>query len=709
MKKFKTESQRLLDLVINSIYTNREIFLRELISNASDAIDKLSFRSLTDTSISLNRDSLAIRITPDKATRTITISDNGIGMTREDLEKNLGTIAHSGSLDFLEQNAIDANGAATDAADATTNATNGAATDAADATDAASGGAGSSPKGAARSDISIIGQFGVGFYSAFMVASAVRVVSRAQGCDEAFAWESDGREGYSVRKAQRAQAGTDVILTLKEDGAEENYSAFLEPYTIQELVKKYSNYVRYPIQMELERHRAKPKPDDAPDDYQIEYEDVLELETLNSMTPIWKRGKGEVSDEEYEEFYRAEFHDYNAPARRVSLHVEGALTYDALLFVPAHAPYDFYSRDYRGGLALYTNNVLIMERCEELLPDYFGFVRGVVDSPDLTLNISRETLQHNHQLRAISKRVAKRIKQELLDFCANDRDSYEAFFHDFGQSLKFGIYSSYGQNREVLADLLLYYSAKQERMVTLDEYLTDVREDQEHILYAVGDSLERLKKLPVVTSALARGYDVLLGDAEVDEFALMMLGEYSRAADADASGSAADAAAEGSDSASDVGRNDTSVPRSYTLKNIMSEGLDLGTEEEKAAAEQVEKDNEPLFEAMARALDGAVGKVIVSTRLADAPVCISSSGPISLEMEKTFARMPGGEEKPKAERVLEINAAHPVFAKLKAAFAEERSEELARYTKVLYGQALLIEGLPLDDPIAYAQEICELL
>jgi molecular chaperone HtpG len=684
MKKFKTESQRLLDLVINSIYTNREIFLRELISNASDAIDKLYFQSLTDKSISLNRSSLAIRITPDKATRTITISDNGIGMTREDLEKNLGTIAHSGSLDFLSENKIGKNGAAADGT------VDGAAAD-----------------GAANPDISIIGQFGVGFYSAFMVASAVRVVSRAQGSDEAFAWESDGKEGYNVRKAQRAEPGTDVILTLKEDSAEESYGGFLEPYTIRNLVRRYSNYVRYPIQMEVEQHRAKPKPDDAPDDYQIEYEDVLELETLNSMTPIWKRGKGEVSDEEYDEFYKAEFHDYNAPSRRVSLHIEGALTYDALLFVPGHAPYDFYSRDYRGGLALYTNNVLIMERCEELLPDYFGFVRGVVDSPDLTLNISRETLQHNHQLRAMAKRVAKRIKQDLVEFCANDREGYEAFFRDFGQALKFGIYSSYGQNREVLADLLLFYSAKQERMVTLDEYLADVREGQEHILYAVGDSLERLKKLPVVTSALARGYDVLLGDAEVDEFALMMLGEYSRAAGDDGAAAGTDAAGDGDTEKGDEAEE--AAPKSYALKNITSEGLDLGTEEEKAAAEQAEKDNGPLFEAMAKALDGAVGKVAVSTRLTDAPVCITSTGPISLEMEKALARMPGGDEKPKAERVFEVNAEHPVFAKLKAAFAEDRSDELARYTKVLYGQALLIEGLPLDDPIAYAQEICELL
>jgi molecular chaperone HtpG len=676
MKKFKTESQRLLNLVINSIYTNREIFLRELISNASDAVDKLCFQSLTDKSLSLNRDSLAIRITPDKAARTITISDNGIGMTREELEKNLGTIAHSGSLDFLADNEI--------------------------ATD-----------GASNPDISIIGQFGVGFYSAFMVAHAVRVVSRAQGCEEACAWESDGREGYTVRKAQRAEPGTDVILTLKEDTAEENYSNFLESYTIRELVKRYSNYVRYPIQMEVEHHRAKPKPDDAPDDYQIEYEDVLELETLNSMTPIWKRGKGEVSDEEYDEFYKAEFHDYNAPSRRVSLHVEGTLTYDALLFVPGHAPFDFYSRDYRGGLALYTNNVLIMERCEELVPDYFGFVRGVVDSPDLTLNISRETLQHNHQLRAIAKRVAKRIKQDLADFCANDREGYEKFFHDFGHTLKFGIYSSYGQSSDVLADLLLYYSAKHERMITLDEYLEDVRDEQSDILYAVGDSLERLKKLPVVTSALARGYDVLLGDSEVDEFALTMLREYRRKPGKDGApgaeaGDDAAAASQAGDAASAADTED-SASKSYALKNITTEALDLGTEEEKAAAEQLEKDNEPLFEAMLKALDGTVGKVVVSTRLTDAPVCITSTGPISLEMEKTLAKMPGAEDKPRAERVLELNASHPVFAKLQAALADDRSEELARYTKVLYGQALLIEGLPLDDPIAYAQEICELL
>ena len=688
MKKFKTESQRLLDLVINSIYTNKEIFLRELISNASDAIDKLYFLSLTDKSLSLSRDSLAVRLTPNKPERTLTISDNGIGMTSEDLEKNLGTIAHSGSLDFLSSN----------------NTAEGTA------------------------DIDIIGQFGVGFYSAFMVASKVQVISRAHNSEEAFVWESDGKAGYTVNKAQRSEPGTDVILYIKEDSEVADYSDYLNGYTLRELVKRYSNYVRYPIQMEVEHHRAKPKPADAPEDYQVEYEDVLELETLNSMTPIWKRSKKDVSDAEYNEFFKSEFHEFSDPRRRISLHAEGALTYDALLFIPGHAPYDLYSRDYKGGLALYTANVLIMERCEELLPDCFNFVRGVVDSPDLTLNISRETLQQNHQLHAIAKRVEKRIKQDLAAFCAEDRPGYEGFFSDFGRTLKYGIYSSYGQNRELLADLLLYYSAQQEKMVTLDEYLASLPDEQEAIYYAVGDSLDRLKKLPVVTSALARGYDVLLGDSEIDEFALTMLREYTsktisdntseiKAKAATGESNTADASDASSDATSEADKTNISTeaankekePRSYPLKNITSEDVSLGSEEEKAQAEQTGKDNQRLFEAMTQALDGAVEKVVVSTRLTDAPVCITSEGPVSLEMEKVISKMPGANEEVKAGRVLEINAGHPVFAKLQDALTNDRGDELARYTKVLYGQALLIEGLPLDDPIAYAQEICELL
>jgi molecular chaperone HtpG len=649
MKKFKTDSQRLLDLVINSIYTNREIFLRELISNASDAIDKLYFRSLTDREVSINRDSLSIGIAFDKGARTITVSDNGIGMSREELEVNLGTIAHSGSLEFLAQNNAEGH------------------------------------------DIDIIGQFGVGFYASFLVASRVRVVSRAHGSGEACAWESDGKRGYTLKPAERQEAGTDVILTLKEDADGEDYSSFLSEYRLSSLVKRYSNYVRYPIQMEVSQHREKPRPSDAPEDYQPEYEEVLELERLNSMTPIWKRAKGEVSDEEYSSFYQSEFHDFTEPARRITLRAEGTLSFDALLFVPGQAPFDLYSREYKGGLALYTSNVMIMERCEELLPECFNFVRGVVDSADLSLNISRETLQHNHQLRAIAKRVEKKVKSDLADFLTTDREAYERFFKDFGRTLKYGIYNDFGAKKDLLAGLLLFYSAKQEKMLTLGEYLDAAAEGQEDIFYAVGDSLERLKKLPIVTSALAKGYDVLLGDADIDEFVFATMGSFTRAA--------ADAKAKG-----DAEGQDTS----HTLKNIATAEVDLGTEDEKREAEQAEKDNQELFAAMTEALDGAVRKVTASTRLTDAPVCVSSEGPISLEMEKVLASMPVTDERIKAERVLEINTRHPVFEKLRVAFEEDRKDDVALYTRVLYGQALLVEGIPLEDPITYAQYICEL-
>jgi molecular chaperone HtpG len=651
VKKFKTDSQRLLDLVINSIYTHREIFLRELISNASDAIDKLYFRGLTDRDVSLNRDTLAIRIAFDKAARTITVSDNGIGMSREELETNLGTIAHSGSLEFLAEH---------------------------------------DPEG---HDIDIIGQFGVGFYSSFLVAEKVRVISRAYGSEDACAWESDGKQGYTVKTAKRPEPGTDVILILKEDTDEEDYSSFLSEYRLRELVKRYSNYVRYPIQMEVLRHREKPRPDDAPKDYQPEYEEVAEIEQLNSMTPIWKRAKGEVSDEEYNSFYQAEFHDFSEPARRITLHAEGALSFDALLFIPSQAPFDLYSREYQGGLALYTSNVMIQEKCEELLPECFNFVRGVVDSADLSLNISRETLQHNHQLRAIAKRIEKKVKSDLADFLVNDREGYEKFFKDFDRTLKYGIYSDFGLKKDLLADLLIFYSAKQEKMVTFGEYLDALAEGQSDIFYAVGDSLERLKKLPIVTSALAKGYDVLLGDADVDEFVLTAMADYTRG----------DGGAEAAD---EDGKQ--SAPQPHALKNIATSGIELGTEEEKQEAEQAEKDNQELFTAMTEALDGAVSKVTASARLADAPVCVSSEGPISLEMEKVLAHMPLNDETVKAERVLEINTKHPVFAKLQAAFSEGRSDDVALYTKVLYGQALLIEGIPLEDPITYAQYISEL-
>ena len=477
MKKFKTESKKLLDLMINSIYTNKEIFLRELISNASDAVDKLYFKSLTDTDVKLSKDELAIHVSFDKDARTITVSDSGIGMTKDELEKNLGTIAHSGSLEFKTEN------------------------------DKAQG-----------DDVDIIGQFGVGFYSAFMVAKEVRVVSRAFGSDEAWAWVSDGVEGYTIEEAERAGNGTDIILTLKDDTDEEKYDTYLSEWGLKSLIKKYSNYVRYPITMDCDKTREKPKPEDAGDDYKPEFEHYTERETINSMVPIWKRSKSDVTDEEYNEFYKSNFHDFADPARTIKVHAEGALTYDALLFIPSRAPFDLYSKDYKKGLALYSSNVLIMDKCEELLPDCFNFVRGVVDSADLQLNISRETLQHNSQLRAIANKLEKKIKSELEKMRDNHRDDYEKFFEQFGRGLKFGIYQSYGMQKGLLGDLLLFYSAKQQKMVTFEEYTAAMPTDQKAIYYAAGDSIDRLAKLPVVNSVLDRGYDVLLCTQDVDEF-----------------------------------------------------------------------------------------------------------------------------------------------------------------------------------------------
>ena len=491
MRAFKTESKKLLDLMINSIYTNKEIFLRELISNASDAVDKLNFKSLSDASMELVDGDLAIRISVDEDARTLTVSDNGIGMNADELERNLGTIAHSGSEEFKSENAE-----------------------------------------SQGSEVDIIGQFGVGFYSAFMVAKHVRVVSRAFGSEEANAWDSDGLEGYSIESAERAGHGTDVILTLRDDEpaesgeAGDDYSRYLTEWTIKDLVRRYSNYVRYPIQMMVTKSRQKPKPEDAGDDYTPEWEEYEELETLNSMTPIWKKRAADVSQEDYDEFYKSSFHDFEAPLRTASFHAEGALEYDALLFIPGRAPFDLYSKDYEKGLALYSSNVLIMEKCADLLPDYYNFVRGVVDSQDVSLNISRETLQQNRQLRAIARRVEKKVTSELEDMRDNDRGSYETFFENFGRGLKYGIYSSYGMKADELAGLLLFWSAREQKMVTLAEYAAAMPEGQQAIYYAAGDSRERLAKMPVVTGVLARGYDVLLLTADVDEFTFQAMREY---------------------------------------------------------------------------------------------------------------------------------------------------------------------------------------
>ena len=671
MRKFKTESKKLLDLMINSIYTNKEIFLRELISNASDAEDKLYLKSLTDSSIKLDEDSLSIRVTPDKDARTLTISDNGTGMTADELEANLGTIAHSGSEEFKAANAEHQG-----------------------------------------DDVDIIGQFGVGFYSAFMVASKVRVVTRAAGEDVAHVWESDGLEGYTIEDGERDHCGTDVILTLKEDvegadGAEgERYSRYLEEWELKNLIKQYSNYVRHPIQMMVTKSRQKPKPEDAPEDYKPEYEDYTELETINSMTPIWKK-RGDVEQKDYDEFYKSAFHDWEDPARTITFHAEGALEYDALLFIPGKAPFDLYSKDYEKGLALYSSNVLIMDKCADLLPDYYNFVRGVVDSPDVTLNISRETLQQNRQLHAIANRIEKKVTSELQAMRDQDRDAYEKFFENFGRGLKFGIYSSYGMKASELADLLLFWSAREKKMVTLAEYAKAMPAGQKAVYYAAGDSRDRLEKMPVVRAALDHGCDVLLCTADVDEFTFQAMRTY------EAKGLPKtyedDAAREAAEKAVADGAEPEVEDRSLELKNVAAGDVDFATEDEKKAAEEMAKANEDLFDVMKEALGDKVTKVTVSARLTDAPAAITSEGPLSLEMEKVLAAGPDAGEAPKAQRVLELNAKHPVFDKLKAAQESGDKEKLSLYAGLLYDQALLVEGMLPDDPVAFASHVCELM
>ena len=675
MRKFKTESKKLLDLMINSIYTNREIFLRELVSNASDAIDKLYLKSLTDASAQIDQANLAITVTPNKDARTLTISDNGIGMTAEELEKNLGTIAHSGSEEFKAANA-DKQGDAVD----------------------------------------IIGRFGVGFYSAFMVAKEVSVVTRAFGSEECNRWTSDGVEGYTIEAvpaddpAFRQTAGSDVILTLKDNADEASYDEYLEEYTLKDLIRRYSNYVRYPVQMMVTKSRQKEKPEDAGDDCKPEWEDYQELETINSMTPIWKKRGSDVTPEEYNEFYKSTFHDWEDPARTFSLHAEGTLEYDALLFIPGKAPFDLYSRDYEKGLELYSSNVLIMEKCADLLPDYYNFVRGVVDSADVTLNISRETLQQNRQLQAMERRIEKKITSELESMRDTDREAYEKFFGNFGRGLKYGIYSSYGMKKDELAGLLLFWSAKNEKYVTLQEYAEAMPEGQKAVYYAAGDDRDRLAKMPVVKAVLAKGYDVLLCTEDVDEFCFQAMRDF-EAKDLPKTYED-DAAREAAQKAQADGAEPETEDRTLELKNVSSGDLDLATEEEKKSAEEAAKANEDLFSAMKEALgEDVVTKVTVSARLTaadDAPSCVSAEGPVSLEMEKVLSAGPAPEDI-KSQRVLEVNAAHPVFAKLQAAQQAGDKDKLALYTSLLYDQALLTEGLPVADPVAFAQNVCKLM
>lgn len=622
-KQFKAESKKLLDLMVNSIYTHKEIFLRELISNASDAEDKLHFRLLTDNSADAQSEELMIRISPDKEARTITITDNGIGMTAAELENNLGVIARSGSQLFKTENAD-------------------------------------------SKDIDIIGQFGVGFYAAFMVSSKVRVVSKAYGSDEADCWESEGADGFTVSPCEKESHGTEITLYLKEDTDEVKYSQYLEPYTLSALVKKYSNYIRYPIKMMMPESRPV-------EGKEGEYETVETDTVLNSMLPLWKKNKNEITKEEYNAFYKDAYHDYDDPLKVIHTKTEGSATFDALLFIPSHAPFDYYTKDYEKGLQLYSKGVLITEKCADLLPDHFNFVRGLVDSEDLSLNISREMLQHDHQLKLIAKTIAKKIKSELLKLLKDDRESYEKFFKAFGASIKFGVYNDYGVNKDELKELLMFVSSKEEKLVTLEEYVSRMQEDQKTIYYAAADSIEKAKMLPQVDSALAKGYEVLYFTDYMDEFAVRMLMSY----------------------------NDK------TFVNVCSGEADFETDEEKEENKTENESNEELFNVMKDALGDKVSAVRFTHKLGKHPSCLSNEGFLSAEMEKVLNAMPGNNGA-KAELVLEINAEHPIAGKLKAMLPDNR-EKLADYAKLLYNEARLIGGMSIEDPVEFSTLICSLM
>ena len=623
-KAFKSESKRLLDLMINAIYTHKEIFLRELISNASDSIDKLYYIALKDENMTFQKDDYYIRIETDEKNRTLTISDTGIGMSKEELEENLGTIAKSGSFDF--KNDLER-----------------------------------------EEGHDIIGQFGVGFYSAFMVAEKVTVISKKHGSDEAYQWESEGADGYTVTKTAKESVGTKIILSLKPNTGDENYDEFLKEYTLRNIIKKYSDYIRYPIKMTVEKSRPKPKAEGqegAP-----EFESYFEEETLNSMVPIWRKNKSELSQEDYNNFYRETFFDFEDPAAVIHTSADGITSYKALLYLPKKAPYDYYTKDFEKGLALYTNGVLIMEKCADLLPDCFSFVRGLVDSADLSLNISREMLQHDRQLQIISKNLQKKIKSELLKLMKDQRETYEKFFAGFGRQLKFSVYNEFGREKDLVADLILFYSVKQQKMVSLKEYIDSMAEDQKFIYYACGESNEKIARLPQSERVLDKGFDILCFTDDIDEFAIKMLGEYEEKA----------------------------------FKSVSSD--DLGFEEENQPKE--DNDDKELFLFMKDALGDKVKEVKKSIRLKSHPVCITSGGELSIEMEKVLNSMPA-DQKVKAERVLEINPNHPVFEKIKVLFDTDK-EKLKKYTEVLYGSALLIEGLSLEDPVAFSNDICDLL
>ena len=620
-KAFQAESKKLLDMMIHSIYTHKEIFLRELISNASDAIDKLYFKSLTDDSVGMSKEDFAIRIDVDKDARTITVSDNGIGMTAEELENDLGTIAASGSLGFKTDNQL-------------------------------------------GDDQQIIGQFGVGFYSAFMVAKRVTVYTRAFGSDKAYRWQSEGVEGYTIEETQKDDVGTRIVLELMDDTDDEGYSEFLEPYRIQGLVKRYSDYIRFPIKMEMTHRQLKEGTTD-------EYEETTTLDTLNSMVPLWRKNRSELTDDDYNSFYQEKFVDYMPPMAYKHVRNEGMPCYDALLYIPSKAPFDYYTREFEKGLQLYSNGVLIMDKCADLLPDYYSFVRGLVDSEDLSLNISREMLQHDRQLKAIARSIEKTIKSELVHMIKTDRDKYEKFFEAFGTQLKYGVYSDYGMHKEELQDLLLFESSRGEKPITLQEYVDAMPEGQKEIYYASGASREAVAALPQTEAVLAKGYEILYFTAPVDEFAAKQMMTYKEKA----------------------------------FKSVTESDLDLSTEEEKKALEEKQTESKDLLAEMGKALEGKVERVVLSSRLKSHAVCLTSEGDLTLEMQQVLNAMPT-DKKVQAKLVMEVNPEHPVFARLQTLAG---TEKVAKYAKLLYDQALLLEGMPIEDPAEFSELICELM
>ncbi|MDF2892475.1 MAG: chaperone protein HtpG [Clostridia bacterium] len=620
-KQFKAESKRLLDLMIHSIYTNKEIFLRELISNASDAIDKSYYLSLVDKNISFNKDDFYIRIAADKENRTLTLTDTGIGMTKEELESNLGTIARSGSLQFKNENE-------------------------------------------AKDGVDIIGQFGVGFYSAFMVSELVTVKSRAMNSVEAFVWQSKGVEGYTIEPCEKETVGTEIILKIKENTEDENYDAYLEEYRLRALVKKYSDFIKYPIRMLVKKSKLK-------EGSEKEYEEYYEDEILNSMVPIWRRNKSELKPEDYENFYMDKHFGFDKPLKSIHASVDGVASYNTILYIPAKAPYDFYTKEFEKGLELYSNGVLIMEKCADLLPDYFSFVQGLVDSADLSLNISRELLQHDRQLKIIAKKIKERIKSELLTMLQSEREKYDEFYKSFGRQLKYGVYSDWGSNKDVLQDLLMFYSSSEKKLVSLDEYVARMKEDQKYIYYATGESIERIEKLPQTELIKDKGFEILYFTDDVDEFAIKMLMNY----------------------------------KEKEFKSASSS--DLGFESDVKEADKQTEENKELFDFMKEALQGKIKEVKASNRLKSHPVCLSSEGELSIEMEKVLNMMPNNPSV-KADKILEINTGHEMFSAIKQAFAADK-DKVKVYANILYNQALLIEGLPVEDPVQFANDVCTLM